>query len=499
MDDVKYKQVPVHDHSCSRYQSENISENVKINLNDVGEGEQRKGFFLYLAVCLANLTSFSSGVVLGWTSPVIPKLNGEIEPENNPLPHPITIHQQSLLGSLLPLGAVLGPLAAGLFLDRIGRKKSILISSLPFTTAFAMAVFAHDINLFYIVRFLCGLALGGVFTILPIYVAEIGEDCNRGALGSLFSLFITLGILFSYCIGPYVSLAAFNIICLMPSLLFVLTFLLLIPDSPYYLIARNDEAGAAKALMKFRQKSCRGVQKELSEIKTNVEVSMRNKGRYTDLFRSKGLLRAMMISVGLVSFQQLCGINIVVFYTQTIFLLAGTTIPSEISAIIIGVVQVLAGLFTPLFVERTGKRFILISSALGMAFAMALLGLYFYIRNSPIAKDHLFWLPVASLICYNISYCLGFGPLPWAVVGELFPANVKSFASTIAASICWLLAFIITNSFGTVTETMGIHGSFWLFSGFCTLAFFFVYFLLPETSGKTLQEIQAILNGEDCS
>lgn len=500
MDDheaVKYERVPAHDQSSTQCPSENmkkLSENGKIDL--YVSDQKGKGLFLYLAVCVANLTSFVSGVALGWTSPVIPKLNGEVEPESNPLTQPITINQQSWLGSLLPLGAVLGPFAAGLFVDRIGRKKSILISTLPFIVAFSMAIFTHDINLFYLMRFLCGLALGGIFTILPMYVAEVSEDSNRGALGSLFALFICIGILFSYCIGPYVSLTVFNIICVMPSIIFFPIFLIFIPDSPHYLISRGHEAEAEESLMKFRQKSSQGVQKELLEIKETVNASMRNKGRFIDLFRSKGLLRALMISLGLVSFQQLSGINIVLFYTQTIFSLAGTAIPSEISTIIVGVVQVLAGFLTPLLVERTGKRLILISSAVGMAFAMAILGLYFYIQNSPIAKSHLFWLPVASLICYNISYCVGFGPLPWAVLGEVFPANIKSVASTITASICWLLAFIITNIFAAVTEAIGIYGTFWLFSGFCTLAFFFVYFLLPETSGKTLQEIQAILNGK---
>ncbi|KAK5644662.1 hypothetical protein RI129_005962 [Pyrocoelia pectoralis] len=498
-DDVKYEPVPGHDHMSIQSPAENMAklgENVKINLDDCGERGGR--IFLYVAVCVAHLTSFACGVALGWTSPVIPKLNGEIEPENNPLSQPITMHQQSWLGSLLPLGAVLGPFAAGLFVDRIGRKKSILISTSPFIVAFIMAIFTHDINLFFLMRFLCGLALGAIFTILPMYVGEVAEDANRGSLGSLFALFICIGILFSYCVGPYVSLTTFNILCVIPPALFFPIFMLFIPDSPHYLIACNDQEGAENALMKFRQKSKQGIQQELLEIKKSVEASMANKGKFTDLFKSRGLIRALMISLGLVSFQQLSGINVVLFYTQTIFLLTGTSIPSAISTIIVGIVQVLAGSLTPLLVERTGKRFILIFSAVGMGLAMGLLGFYFYVQNNPTVITYFFWLPIASLICFNITYSVGFGPLPWAVLGELFPANIKSAASTITASFCWLLAFIITNVFGSVTEAIGIYGSFWLFAIFCVLAFFFVYILLPETSGKTLQEIQDILNGKYC-
>ncbi|KAK5644663.1 hypothetical protein RI129_005963 [Pyrocoelia pectoralis] len=493
-DDVKHVPVPEH-YRLSRQSQAETMDHIDNDLYQTSEKGSRR--FLYIAATIANLTAFSCGVSVGWTSPVIPKLNGEIEPENNPLTEPLTASQQSWLGSLLPLGAVFGPVIAGLIVDRIGRKKSLLISALPFIVAFIIAIFSQTVSVFYVMRILCGLALGVVFTVLPMYIGEISEDSIRGALGSFLALFMCMGILFSYCVGPYVSLTAFNIICAIPAALFFPIFLIYIPESPHYLIARKDEVGAETALMKFRQKSSEDVRKELLEIKESVEESMASKGGIKDLFKSKGLIRALMISLGLVSFQQLSGINIIFFYAQPIFAMASTSIPAEISTIIVGCVQVLAGLLTPMVVEKTGKRFILIFSAIGMGVSMAVLGVYFYLQTNPTVSK-LFWLPILSLICFNIAYSVGFGPLPWAVLGEIFPPNMKSVASTITASFCWFLAFILTNIFSTITESVGIYGAFWLFSGFCIIAFLFVYILVPETSRKTLQEIREILNGKYC-
>ncbi|KAB0794289.1 hypothetical protein PPYR_11128 [Photinus pyralis] len=494
-DYVRYVTVPKHYHSANQFEAEDIEKVGDIDFDPFDTTETGGRSFLYFAATIANLTAFVSGVSVGWSSPVIPKLSGDIEPENNPLPEPLTPNQQSWLGSLLPLGAVFGPVIAGLIVDRIGRKKSLLISTLPFIAAFIIAIFSHNVNLYYVMRVLCGLGLGAVFTVLPMYVGEIAEDSNRGALGSFLALFMCMGILFSYCVGPFVPLTTFNIICVVPPIVFFPIFLVYIPDSSHSLIARNDEAGAEKALTKFRQKSSRAVHNELLEIRDSVQESLASKGRIIDLFRSKGLIRALMISLGLVSFQQLSGINIIFFYAQTIFSLAGSSVPAEISTIIVGCVQVLAGFLTPMVVERTGKRAILIFSAIGMGISMALLGFYFYVQHNATITTYFFWLPILSLICFNITYSVGFGPLPWAVLGEVFPPNMKSVASTITAAFCWFLAFIITNIFGTVTAAVGIYGSFWLFSCFCVIAFLFVYMLVPETSRKTLQEIRKILDG----
>ncbi|XP_025831249.1 facilitated trehalose transporter Tret1-like, partial [Agrilus planipennis] len=444
---------------------------------------------------LVNIASFVCGVTFGWTSPMIPKLNGQQDPDFNPVQPPITPSEESWIGSLLPLGAGIGPFAAGFFLDKIGRKKTILASNVPFLVAFIMFAVCSEVKYFFIGRFLCGLAVGGTFTVLPMYVAEISDDAVRGTLASLFQLFIVTGLLFSYAVGPYVPIATFNYICAVLPCIFMVVFFIFIPESPYHLVAIKDDKAASKALAKFRAKSEDDIQKELSTIKGAVEEAMANNGSFFDIFKSKGATKALIISLSLVAFQQFSGINVILFYSQTIFAATGSTIPPDLSSIVIGATQIVASFITPAVVEKKGKRFLLLISGIGMGIAEGVLGYYFYLKTAGSNVQPIFWLPVACLIVFILAYCSGFGPLPWAVCAELFTSDVKSSASTATASICWLLGFVLTKYFADVSNAIGISNSFYIFALCCFLAALFVYKLLPETSGKSLQEIQDILNG----
>lgn len=440
------------------------------------------------------MAGFVCGTSFGWTSPEIPKMKIPHE-SGNPLLLPLTKSEESWIGSLLPVGATLGPFIAGLTADKIGRKNTLLAGIIPFIVAYAIAAYASHPLLFCLMRFLCGLAVGVVFTVLPMYIGEIAEDEVRDSLGSFMQLFIVVGLLFSYCLGPYMSIMAFNIACIVSPCIFLIVFYLFIPESPYYLI-RTDKEAAEQALMKLRSKSQEGVQDELNDIKTSVDETLANKASFSDIFKSKGLTKALTISVGLVSLQQLSGINIVLFYAQDIFTDAGSTIPADISTIIIGIVQVFASGATPIVVEKKGKRYLLLLSAVGMAVSQGALAVFFYIKTGGSNVSSIAWLPVTSLVAYIITYCLGFGPLPWAVMGELFPGNIKSIASTVTAAGCWFLGFVITKYFSFVSELIGTAGSFGIFALCCVGAAVFVYKCVPDTSGKSLQEIQDILSGK---
>jgi MFS family permease len=167
-----------------------------------------------------------------------------------------------------------------------------------------------------------------------------------------------------------------------------------------------------------------------------------------------------------------------------------------IATIIIGAVQILASALTPLVVERLGRKVIFLFSAGGMAICLGLLGLFFLLdeQEFPIASS-LNWLPIVSLIGFVVVYCVGFGPLPWALFGELFAPDVKSSASSIVTSMNWTLGFLLTKYFLALQEVLGSYGAFWLFGIFCIAAFIFTFTLVFETKGLSLQQIQDKLNG----
>lgn len=440
------------------------------------------------------MAAFSTGIAVGFTSPIIPKLRGEVDPANNPLPYAITPEEESWVVGLFLLGATFAPFLTAFTGDRIGRKRTLQLFMIPGIASFIWVAFSTEVYHFCLARFLMGLGFGSSFSMLPMYVAEIAEDHNRGALGCFMTFFVCSGILFVYVVGPLLTVKIFSLICVFPPCLFLVLFTLFIPESPYYLLAKNDKIAAEASLEKLRNKSSSKIHKELMEIAENVEESFANKASVMDLFKSKGLFRGFLTIMGLMLFQQLSGINVVLSYMQSIFSASGTSIPADLSAIIVAVFQILTLLITVAIVDKLGRRILLLLSALGSCLSHAALGAFFFLQSLDYDVSSIFWLPIASLILFIVAFNLGFASIPWAVMGELFPANIKMVASTFACSLSMLFAFITSTFFPYLTAMIGISKSFWLFGGFCAVGFAFVYFVVPETKGKSLQEIQIMLS-----
>lgn len=481
----------------------NLSEDTKyteVSNFEVGDGINRKmepvnNKRQFLAGILANLSSFALGTTLGWTSPVMPKLS-DVKLVDSPLKEVITDTSESAawIASIIALGALVAPFVAGPLADKIGRKWTLLGSTVFFVIAYILLMVASEVWVIYLARLVQGFGVGFVMTAQPMYVGEISTDSCRGALGSFMQLFIVGGILYVYAIGPYVSYMALQWACIVLPVIFAGTFFFM-PESPYYYAQKGQKADAINALKYLRGQSAEGVADEMAEIQASVEEAQRNKGSFVDIFRNKGNLKALIISAGLITFQQLSGINVVLFNSQSIFKDANTGLDPAIATILVGIVQVLSSGVTPLIVDRLGRKIILLVSAGVMSIGLVMLGAFFYIKSTGDDISTIGWLPVTSLIIYVIVYCIGFGPLPWAVLGEMFPGNVKSIASSIVASTCWVLGFIVTRWYPAL-NALGPHYAFWLFGGFCVVAFFFTFFVVMETKGLSLQQIQDKLNGK---
>ncbi|KAL2731542.1 facilitated trehalose transporter Tret1-2 [Vespula maculifrons] len=449
----------------------------------------------YVAAAAANLSVMATGAMLGWTSPMLERLIKKTD--DSPLDRPITMDESSWIGSLVALGAAGGSFLAGYAAEKFGRKYSLLFCVVPYSIGWALIGTANSVIQFYIARIIFGIALSFAFTVVPMYVGEIAETSVRGALGSFLQLFITFGLLYSYVIGPYVSYTVFWILCACLPVVFFVLFLLM-PESPYYLITKGNREAAVAALAKLRSKSETAVQKEADEIQDILEESMKTETKISDLFNVKANFKALLYTCLLASFQQLTGINVVLFYMQSIFAATGSTMDSNVSTIIVGSVQVAASFVTPLIVDRLGRRLLLITSGIGEIVTLTALGLFFYLKD--VQKDEevvqsISWLPVVSLVIFIATYCIGWGPLPWAVMGEMFAPAVKSKASGITVCMCWFLAFFITKFSSNITSTFGNHTTYWMFAVFCVLSVLFTLFILPETKGKSLEQIQNELNG----
>lgn len=448
--------------------------------------------FCFSLKILVNILALVSGIASSWPSPVLAKLKDEAHLDENPFGELISSEAESWIGSLMSLGAVLGPIPFALLSDKIGRKPTLLILAVPLFGSFVLLAFSKVIILYYVARFLTGIAVGGSFTILPMYTAEIAEVSNRGILTSFFNGSLVLGMLVAYAVGPYLHLTLFNLFCACFTIAFFALFLIFCPESPTYLIAINKPEEAKQALERIRLKgSVKEIENELKEIQ--MEAERNAQGSIKDFLNNRGLIKALLISMMLVAFQPGSGCDVVQFYTQSIFEETGSDIPSDIASIVIGVVQFASALIAPIFVDRIGRKPILLLSSFIMVVGEIVLGVYFYLNSeTDVDTSAIQWLPIVSLIVYVIGFNYGFAPLPWTIMGEIFPSHVKTIACGITASFVWIISFATTRSFLGISEAITIGGTFWMFAGISCLAGVFVMFAVPETKGKTFSEIQEI-------
>ncbi|XP_018320241.1 facilitated trehalose transporter Tret1-like [Agrilus planipennis] len=451
--------------------------------------------YVLAAVMSCNLAAFAVGLTITWTSPVFPKMNNSTgNLDENPFDAPTTTEEQSWIAALLSCGAIFGPFIVGLLADRIGRKWTLVYAcGIPLTAAFLITAFAKTPVLYYVARFLGGLGVGVVFGALPMYIGEISETSIRGTLTSFINIFMVGGELLCYAVGPYTSVMWFSIICAVFPALFVILFSFF-PDSPQYFILKNNIPAAESSLAKLRGTDVGGIKKEFATIKENVETEMKNRGTIMDVIKNRGSRKALLICSGLAGIQQLSGIKIVLTYTTDIFNASGSSLNSDISSLIVGLVQFASGFSTPVLVDRLGRKMLLLISAVGMVISEVPLGLYFYLKENNYNVSYIDWLPIVCMIVYIITYNFGFGPLPLGLMGEVFSADVKAAASTVAASFNAFMAFIVVKAFSNLQDAVGPGVTYWIFSFFSFLGIIFTLLFVVETKGKTFAEIQERLN-----
>nr|CAD7197765.1 unnamed protein product [Timema douglasi] len=393
----------------------------------------------------------------------------------------------SWIGSLLNLGAFIGAIPAGILADHIGRRTTLCGLAVPFFVSWLMIAFCSSALELYVGRIVGGMAVGAVSVVAPMYISELADSKVRGALGTFFQLQITLGILCGYLVG---MVGDHRVLAFILSVLPVVYFVSFIwmPESPVYLLSK-DKLNEAR-------RSNYDIEDEMVRMTESSGDSQKRKGGLGELLSNPVTRRALTIALGLMMFQQLSGVNAVIFYTGQIFDLAGSSIPSATACIIIGVVQVIATYVSTLLVDRAGRRILLLISDSVMALCLGVLGAYFHLLNNHYDTSDVSWVPIVSVAIFIVVFSLGFGPIPWIMLGELFPANVKGVASAVAAAFSWILSFAVTKVFQNMTSSLGEDITFWVFTGICVVGTVFVFVMVPETKGKDLNEIQEELSGK---
>jgi facilitated trehalose transporter len=264
------------------------------------------------------------------------------------------------------------------------------------------------------------------------------------------------------------------------------------PETPLYLLSKGKSSEAQKSLMWLRgADSHEDIAEELICIEASLENSINSDSATLKDLMKPSVLKPAFICLMLMLFQQFGGINGVTFYSVDIFKDAGTNINDNLSAIILGIVQVVFGFVSTVCVERLGRRILLTVSELGLTVSLFALGTYFYIKaENPESAANLGWLPLTSLIVYVMSFNFGVGPVPWTLMGELPPAHAKGFVSSLTTAFSWGLGFIITKFFKDMITTLTAYGCYWLFGAISFAGLVYCIMFVPETKGKSALEIQ---------
>jgi sugar porter (SP) family MFS transporter len=411
-------------------------------------------------------------------------------------------HLQGIAMSSALLGCIPGALFAGYFSDRFGRRRSLSLAAILFVLSAFGTGFSENFTLFMLYRILGGLGVGMASVVSPIYIAEISPRQMRGKLVALNQLNIVLGILAAqianYLIAQEVPAGATNEFILhswngqmawrwmfwaetIPAaIFFALSFF--IPESPRWLVKCGHFEPALKILDRIGNKGYGSTL--LEEIKASMKEASQ-KINYKDLL-SKGVRPILLVGLVLAFFQQWCGINIVFNYAEEVFTSAGFGISESLLNIVAtGVVNLVFTLVALRTVDRWGRKKLMLLGASGLAITYTLLGAAYYMELNGTV--------VLTVILVGIGlYALTLAPVTWVILSEIFPNRIRGAAMAVASTTLWIASTLLVLFFPIIKSKIYIYGAFWLFAAICILGYFFVKAKLPETKGKSLEEIESL-------
>lgn len=438
----------------------------------------RSRLYLYCVSAIAAL----AGLLFGFDTGIISGALLFIEKE-----FIVSTELKELIVSSVLFGAMFGSLMSGRLTDRFGRRRLMLLISALFITGTVIASFAAQVSFILLGRLFIGFAIGmGSYT-APLYIAEVSPVELRGALVSLNQLAITIGILCSYLI----NYAFTNIdgswrwmfgIGLLPATLLSIGMLFL-PESPRWLVKQNRLEQAMHTLRQLRHSH--DVSQEMSDIKNSLKV---NKVSFREIF-SPWILPVLFLGAALGFIQQVTGINTIIYYAPTIFQMAGfhDASSSILATVGIGIVNVLATIFAIIYLDKLGRRPLLLTGLIGMC--ASLLGLSFAFHVGA-GSSMLRWIAMGCTFTYIICFAFSLGAILWLVVSEIFPLDVRASAMGVAVFSCWFWNFVVSSTFLTLLNAMGPSGAFLLYAVMCIVSLIFCYYKVPETNGVTLEQIE---------
>jgi sugar porter (SP) family MFS transporter len=461
------------------------------------ETSRLKANFNYGYVWLVSSVAAMGGLLFGWDWVVI----GGAKPFFQRYFQLTTEAQIGWANSCALIGCLVGALVAGALSDRFGRKRLLIAAALLFAATSLGNAFANNFDIFIAWRMLGGVAIGLASNLSPMYIAEVAPAQIRGKLVAINQLTVVVGILLAQYINWYLvrNLPAgatddfirnswfgqqgwrwmFGLTAL-PSLLFFLG-MLVVPESPRWLAKNGKPDRARNILKKIGGESY--AQAAVSDIESTLASEEIQRVRFADLLEPR-MRKVLVLGIVLAVFQQWCGINVIFNYAEEIFRGAGYDISTVLKNIAWTGSVNLAFTFVALgVVDRGGRRPLMLLGSAGLAVIYVAMGFCYHggVHGLPVLL-----LVLAAIGCYAMSLA----PVTWVVIAEIFPNRIRGAAMAVAVSSLWIACFLLTYTFPILNKRLGSAGTFWLYGAICVAGFVFIKFKLPETKGKSLEEIE---------
>ncbi|KAH8262834.1 hypothetical protein KR044_000805 [Drosophila immigrans] len=438
-----------------------------------------------LATVIVNIITFGHGVGVGWLSPTLTK----IQSPDSPLSFQVTIDEISWLGSMLGLGSLCGNLTIAFLLERMGRKFCIYLLAVPYACLWILIYCASNVGFLYAARFLCGFTGGAGYLVVPIYISEVANSGIRGSLTSMVMLSVNLGILVGYILSTYL---AYHVVPFLGILLPIAYFIanLLLPETAPYLLKQNrvlDAETSFKYYQNQRSDLEADYKAEFEELRLAVNAQQaRNTTSltYRDLI-TKPALKAFGAAFILCSGYQFSGIFSFINYMSDIFNASGALFDVNTCTIIIGVVQIVGVYTSTIFVDIIGRRILMLISTSGVGLGCIAFGFFTYYA-AIYDLQHLNWLPLVLMILIIYVGNVGLIGVFFVVLVELFPAKIRSVATSISVVLLSLLIFATLKLFPLLLHYFGISVAMWFSASASLLTFVYFLLFLPETKGKSM-------------
>ena len=401
--------------------------------------------------------------------------------------------QEGIAGASAILGCIPGAMFAGFLSDRFGRRKLLFLCALLYAVSGLLSAIPRTFDEFLLARFISGLGIGASSMICPVYIAEISPEKWRGRLGSLFQLGIVIGIFLTLFVNKVIQGMgndAWNTAMgwrwmlgmeVVPAVGFI-ALLFAVPESPRWLAQKGREAEARDILEKVGGAEHAG--REMAAIRDAIS---HEEGSFAELFRGV-FFKPLAIAVALMGFSQFCGINAIMYYSTKIFESAGAGKNAAFtSSVWVGLINLLFTFVAIGLVDKAGRRPLLLIGTAVQAVALGLVGWMFHTQQNGIAL-------LLCIVGFIAAFAMAMGPIGWLFCSEIFPNKVRGRAMSVAAFTVWVSCYIVAQTFPMLNDSaaVGPAKTFGIYAAVSLLSFVFVLLLIPETKGRTLEEIERI-------